>query len=152
MHNTAAWSLWTLLAPAPLETCANLVPSASLRSYPVTLTKPSGALCFEEHDMGVQYREGEPIAGQGWLEARAGRHPRPEAMQKPASQFIVAPCSGVKVLRNTSDARRQSRELCYGFGPSTPSARSANLIAGDGTKNGFPAPNKEPAKTKKTTT
>jgi hypothetical protein len=30
----------------------------------------------------------------------------------------------------------------------TPSARSANLIAGDGTKNGFPAPNKEPAKTK----
>ena len=27
-------------------------------------------------------------------------------------------------------------------------ARSANLIAGDGTKNGFPAPNKEPAKTK----
>jgi hypothetical protein len=25
----------------------------------------------------------------------------------------------------------------------TPSARSANLIAGDGTKNGFPAPNKE---------
>jgi len=26
----------------------------------------------------------------------------------------------------------------------TPSARSANLIAGDGTKNGFPAPNKEP--------
>jgi hypothetical protein len=30
----------------------------------------------------------------------------------------------------------------------TPSARSANLIAGDGTKNGFPAPNKELAKTK----
>ena len=30
-------------------------------------------------------------------------------------------------------------------GPLTPSARSANLIAGDGTKNGFPAPNKEPA-------
>jgi hypothetical protein len=28
----------------------------------------------------------------------------------------------------------------------TPSARSANLIAGDGTKNGFPAPNKEPSK------
>jgi hypothetical protein len=30
----------------------------------------------------------------------------------------------------------------------TPSARSANLIAGDGMKNGFPAPNKELAKTK----
>jgi hypothetical protein len=27
----------------------------------------------------------------------------------------------------------------------TPSARSANLIAGDGTKNRLPAPNKEPA-------
>jgi hypothetical protein len=30
----------------------------------------------------------------------------------------------------------------------TPSARSANLIAGDGTENGFPAPNKELAQTK----
>jgi len=57
-------------------------------------------------------------------------------------------CSGVKALRNTSDARRQAAKLCYRFGPLTPSARSANLIAGDGTKNGFPAPNKEPAKTK----
>src|SRR5690242_17731345 len=53
-------------------------------------------------------------------------------------------CSGVKALRNTSDARRQAAKLCYRFGPLTPSARSANLIAGDGTKNGFPAPNKEP--------
>src|ERR1700720_71330 len=57
-------------------------------------------------------------------------------------------CSGVKALRNTSVARRQATKLCYRFGPLTPSARSANLIAGDGTKNGFPAPNKEPAKTK----
>src|SRR5207248_6554293 len=57
-------------------------------------------------------------------------------------------CSGVNALRNTSDARRQAAKLCYRFGPLTPSARSANLIAGDGTKNGFPAPNKEPAKTK----
>ena len=48
-------------------------------------------------------------------------------------------CSGVKALRNTSDARRQAAELCYRFGPLTPSARSANLIAGDGTKNGFPS-------------
>ena len=54
-------------------------------------------------------------------------------------------CSGVKALRNTSDARRQAAKLCYRFGPLTPSARSANLIAGDGTKNGFPAPNKEPS-------
>ena len=28
-------------------------------------------------------------------------------------------------------------KLCYRFGPLTPSARSANLIAGDGTKNDF---------------
>src|SRR4051812_49243607 len=52
-------------------------------------------------------------------------------------------CSKVKALRNTSAARRQAAKLCYRFGPLTPSARSANLIAGDGTKNGFPAPNKE---------
>jgi hypothetical protein len=31
----------------------------------------------------------------------------------------------------------------------TPSARSANLIAGDGTKNGIPAPNKESPKSQK---
>src|SRR6516162_3133615 len=41
-------------------------------------------------------------------------------------------CSGVKALRNTSAARRQAAKLCYRFGPLTPSARSANLIAGDG--------------------
>src|ERR1700745_1388493 len=46
-------------------------------------------------------------------------------------------CSGVKALRNTSDARRQAAELGYRFGPLTPSARSANLIAVDGTKNVF---------------
>jgi hypothetical protein len=57
--------------------------------------------------------------------------------------------SGLKALRNTSAARRQAAKLCYRFGPLTPSARSANLIAGDGTKNGFPAPNKEPAKNQK---
>src|ERR1700732_2333865 len=52
-------------------------------------------------------------------------------------------CSGVKALRNTSDARRHAAKLCYRFGPLTPSARSANLTAGDGTKNGFPAPNND---------
>src|SRR5205823_8465716 len=74
----------------------------------------------------------------------------PEAMQK--ARLAVhhrSACSGVKALRNTSNARRQAAKLCYRFGPLTPSARSANLIAGDGTKNGFPAPNKEPAKSQK---
>src|SRR6202040_1063704 len=76
--------------------------------------------------------------------------PDAEAMQK--ARLAVhhrSACSGVKALRNTSDARRQAAKLCYRFGPLTPSARSANLIAGDGTKNGFPAPNKEPAKNQK---
>jgi hypothetical protein len=78
---------------------------------------------------------------------------RHEAMQK--ARLAVhrrSACSGLKAcpwleqgaLRNTSDARRHAAKLCYRFGPLTPSARSANLIAGDGTKNGFPAPNKEP--------
>src|SRR6202035_5680273 len=72
-----------------------------------------------------------------------------EAMQKaPVAGHHRSACSGVKALRNTSHARRQAAKLCYRFGPLTPSARSANLIPGDGTKNGFPAPNKEPAKTK----
>src|SRR5438552_9721990 len=73
------------------------------------------------------------------------RHlPAPKAMQK--ARLAVhhrSACSGVKALRNTSAARRQAAKLCYRFGPLTPSARSANLIAGDGTENGFPAPNKE---------
>src|SRR4029077_407700 len=58
-------------------------------------------------------------------------------------------CSGLKALPNTSAARRQAAKLCYRFGPLTPSARSANLIVGDRTRNGFPAPNKEPATNQK---
>src|ERR1700751_5317732 len=73
------------------------------------------------------------------------RHLPAEAMQK--ARLAVhhrSACSGVKALRNTSNARRQAAKLCYRFGPLTPCARSANLIAGDGTKNGLSAPNKEP--------
>src|ERR1700736_5826299 len=70
-------------------------------------------------------------------------------MQKaPVAVHHRSACSGLQALRNTSDARRQAAKLCYRFGPLTPSARSANLIAGDGMKNGFPAPNKEPPTTK----
>src|ERR1700748_863558 len=70
---------------------------------------------------------------------------RPETMQK--ARLAVhrrSACSGVKALRNTTPAKRQAAKLCYRFGPLTPSARSANLIAGDGMKNGLPAPNQEP--------
>src|ERR1700759_4386764 len=62
---------------------------------------------------------------------------RREAAKSPVAVHHRSACSGVKALRNTSDARRQAAKLCYRFGPLTPSARSANLIAGDGTKNGF---------------
>src|SRR6516164_3739981 len=60
------------------------------------------------------------------------------ALQKsPVAVHHRSACSGVKALRNTSVARRQAAKLGYRFGPLTPSARSANLIAGDGTKNGL---------------
>src|ERR1700730_8897593 len=55
----------------------------------------------------------------------------PLAVHRPSA------CSGVKALRNTSNARRQAAKLCSRFGPLTPSARAGNLIAGDGTKNGL---------------
>ena len=73
------------------------------------------------------------------------RHrPDTEANAKsPVAGHRPSACSGVKALRNTSAANRQAAKLCYRFGPLTPSARSANLIAGDGTENGFLAPNKE---------
>ena len=67
--------------------------------------------------------------------------------KKPLSQVIIAPraqaskpAPGLNRGRceNTSDARRHAAKLCCRFGPLTPSARSANLIAGDGTKNGLP--------------
>src|ERR1700739_984202 len=70
-----------------------------------------------------------------------------EAMQKaPVAVHHRSACSGVKAcpwleqgaLRNTSHATRHAAKLCCRFGPLTPSARSANLIAGDGTKNGLP--------------
>ena len=82
----------------------------------------------------------------GSLNRPTDRH-RSDTEAMPKARLAVhrrCACSGVKSLRNTSDARRQAAKLCYRFGPLTPSARSANLIAGDGTKNGFPAPNKEP--------
>jgi hypothetical protein len=74
-----------------------------------------------------------------------GTDQTPTHAKSPIAVHRRSACSGVKALRNTSAARRQAAKLCYRFGPLTPPARSPNLIAGDGTKNGFPAPNKEPA-------
>jgi hypothetical protein len=86
------------------------------------------------------------------LGSSTGTDQTPKLCKKPVSQFHRrSTCSGVKVLRNASAARRQAAKLCYRFGPLTPSARSANLIAGDGPNNGFPAPNKELSAKPKTT-
>src|SRR5438270_5404775 len=68
----------------------------------------------------------------------------PKLCKKPRRSSSSLRVLRPQALRNTSVARRQAAKLCYRFDPLTPSARPANLIAGDGTKNGFPAPNKEP--------
>src|SRR6266404_1151576 len=67
------------------------------------------------------------------------RRQTPE-LRREASLAVHRPsvCSGVKALRNTSDAKAASRQATLAFrSPLTPSARSGNLIAGDGTKNGL---------------
>jgi hypothetical protein len=91
-----------------------------------------------------------PMASSPWILDRQTGNPDAEAMQKaPVAVHRRSACSGVKALRNTSDARRQAAKLCYRFGPLTPSARSANLIAGDGTKNGFPSSEQRTGKNQK---
>jgi hypothetical protein len=61
----------------------------------------------------------------------------------------------VSAIRDPAPSQLRSAalttKLCYRFGPLTPSARSANLTAGDGTKNGLPAPNKKLSAQPKTT-
>ena len=80
----------------------------------------------------------------GSLNRPADNHrPDTEPCKKPCRRSSLLRVLRPQALRNTSAARRQAAKLCYRFDLLTPSARSANLIAGDGTKNGFPAPNKE---------
>ena len=104
------------------------------------------------------WREAAPQNGELPSDPQQKAPSDAEAMQKALSQFIIAPraqasrpAPGLNRGRceTTSVARRQAAKLCYRFGPLTRSARSANLIAEDGTKNGFPAPNKEPATNQK---
>src|SRR6516164_686792 len=73
-----------------------------------------------------------------------GTDQTPRYAKRPSRSSSSLRAEGLKALRNTSPARRQAAKLRQRFGPLTPSARSASLIAGDGTKNGFPAPYKEP--------
>src|SRR6516162_3853766 len=62
--------------------------------------------------------------------------------------------SSLRVLRRQGaakhkHARRQAAKLCYRFGPLTPFCALREPDRSDGTKNGFPAPNKEPAPNQK---
>src|SRR5262249_49776415 len=59
-------------------------------------------------------------------------------LKKPVSPFIVAPRAQASRRCGTqAPLSGKAAKLCYRFGPLTPSARSANLIACDGTKNGL---------------
>jgi hypothetical protein len=70
--------------------------------------------------------------------------------KKPALLFIVAPrAQASRRCETQAPLGGTPPKLCYRFGPLPPSARSANLIAGDGMKNGFPAPDKEPTTNQK---
>ena len=82
----------------------------------------------------------------------------PKLCKKPLSQFIIPPraqaskpAPGLNRGRCETQAPLSGKPPSFAkrFGPLTPSARSANLIAGDGTKNGIPAPNKESPKSQK---
>ena len=69
---------------------------------------------------------------------QTGTDQTPKLCQKSVSPFIVAPRAQVSRRGETqAPLGGKPAKLCYRFGPLTPSARSANLIAGDGTKNGL---------------
>src|SRR5437868_1266676 len=83
---------------------------------------------------------------------QTGSHRSPKLRKKPLSQFIVPPrAQASRRCETQATLGGKAAKLCYRFGPLTPSARSANLIPGDGTKNGFPAPNKKLSAQPKTT-
>src|ERR1700726_3334984 len=64
--------------------------------------------------------------------------------ERPIWLFIVAPRAQASRRCETQATLGGKPPSCATVSvPLTPSARSANLIVGDGTKNGFPAPNKE---------
>jgi hypothetical protein len=99
---------------------------------------------FAARDIRAQWR-----APLGSATDRQAPSTRRSYAKSPLSQFIIAPrAQGLKRCETQAPLGRQPAQLCYRFGPLTPSARSANLIAGDAAKNGLPAPNKELAKPK----
>src|SRR5947209_18524003 len=69
---------------------------------------------------------------------QSGTDQKPALCKKPVSQFIVAPrAQASRRCETQATLGGQAAKLCYRFGPLTPSARSANLIAGDATNNGL---------------
>ena len=82
-----------------------------------------------------------PMASSPRILNRQPGSVRREATKNPLSQFIIT--TRAQASRRCETQAPLGGKLCYRFGPLTPSARSASLIAGDGMKNGFPAPNKE---------
>ena len=81
---------------------------------------------------------------------QTANRPDTKLCKKPALLFIVAPrAQASRRCETQAPLGGTPPKLCYRFGPLPPSARSANLIAGDGMKNGFPAPNKEPTTNQK---
>src|SRR5215475_14642430 len=69
---------------------------------------------------------------------QTGTRRSPKLCKKPVSPFIVAPrAQASRRCETRAPLNGKAAKLCYRFGPLTPSARSANLIAGDGTKNGL---------------
>src|SRR5437016_7657747 len=69
---------------------------------------------------------------------QTGTDQTPKLCQKPVSPFIVAPrAQASRRCETQATLGGKAAKLCYRFGPLTPSARSANLIPGDGTKNGL---------------
>ena len=85
-------------------------------------------------------------------ELPSDRHrPDTEVREKAVSQFIIAPrAQASRRCETQALLEAASRQALLPFRSLDP-FRSANLIASEGTKNGFPTPNKEPTTTPKTT-
>ena len=108
--------------------------------------EPSSHTCHGQDQTILPYtslRHEDACQWRAPLGPTDNHRPDTEPCKKPCRRSSLLRVLRPQALRNTSAARRQAAKLCYRFDPLTPSARSANLIAGDGTKNGFPAPNKE---------
>src|SRR3977135_2761977 len=59
--------------------------------------------------------------------------------EKPIARLIVPPrAQASRRCQTQATLRRRAAKLRYRFGPLTPSARSGNLIAGDGRRTAFP--------------